>query len=230
MPVIPLAPLLADLLKGHLVEAILRDDMVYVPQLDRWADLWMHQTEGGAYLLEVSATASHEVMVADRCAGIGDTAESAGKDALRSFCSGSFHVLLAALWGVLERDQIDHEIRLVAQRHWDLYLGPCTLRCSAGVEPLVLPQNLPDLVLKQLELTLKDSRVHTARLYLGVLNGAVTVEALIDDQPDAALTEVFRCSDWVLPETGFASLRWFLAACPRTNGPSHSVERSTCPG
>src|SRR4051812_26161736 len=116
MTVVPLARFLAELLTGHHIEAVVQDDMVYLPRCDRWANLWMHQTEGGAYLVEVRATASSDVTVADRCAGLGDSVESAARDGLQSFCSGSFHVLLAALWGVLERDQVDHEVRVVDQR------------------------------------------------------------------------------------------------------------------
>ncbi|MCB9879020.1 MAG: hypothetical protein H6835_15605 [Planctomycetes bacterium] len=72
--------------------------------------------------------------------------------------------------------------------------------------------------------------MHTARLYLAVVNGAVTVEALIDDQPDAAMAEVLGGADWALPAAGFASLRWYLAACPRIDGPTHTVERASCSG
>jgi hypothetical protein len=34
----------------------------------------------------------------------------------------------------------------------------------------------------------------------------------------------------VLPEDGFASLRWFMAACPRISGSSHLTERPSCGG
>ena len=88
-----------------------------------------------------------EVTVTDRCAGFGDTVESAKADGVHAFCCGTFHVLLAALWGVLERDQVDHEILFVEDREWDVYMGPCTSRASAGVSGLVLPQALPNLVL-----------------------------------------------------------------------------------
>src|SRR5262245_21660264 len=139
MAVIPLAHTLADLLGGHDVEAVVRDGLVSLPRLERWANLWMDQTESGSYLVEVRATAGNDVTIADRCAGVGATFESAREDGLRSFCAGTFHVLLAALWGVLEHDQVDHEVRVVDDLTWDIYMGPCTLRTSAGSEPLVLP-------------------------------------------------------------------------------------------
>jgi hypothetical protein len=230
MALIPLVHTLIDLLAGHGVEAVVKDGFVYLPQLDRWANLWMNQTDGGSYLVEIRATACNDITIADRCAAVGDTFESAREDGLRSFCSGTFHVLLAALWGVLERDQVDHEVRVVGHHAWDIYTGPCTLRTSIGAKPLVLPRELVDLVPGQLERVLVDSRVHAVRLYFAVLNGAVTVEALVDDEENPALAEVFASAQWLLPETGFASLRWFIAACPRTSGPSHHTERSACGG
>jgi hypothetical protein len=226
----PLAQTLVDLLAGHQVEAILEDDLVYLPRFERWANLWMTRTDSGTYLIEVRATASNEVTIADRCAAVGTTFESAREDGLRSFCSGTFHVLLAALWGVLELDQVDHEVRVVRHRTWDIYMGPCTLRNSVGVESLVLPRELVELVPKQLEQVLVQSRVHAVRLYIGVLNGSVTVEALVDDEEDPGLAELFASARWRLPATGFASLRWFIAACPRTSGPTHHTERSACGG
>ena len=144
---VPLAPVLVQLLDGHGVEAVVREGAVYLPRLDRWANLWMHQTSERMHLLEVVATVDDEVTVTDRCAGFGDTVESAKADGVHAFCCGTFHVLLAALWDMLERDQVDHEILFVEDREWDVYMGPCTSRASAGVSGLVLPQALPNLVL-----------------------------------------------------------------------------------
>jgi hypothetical protein len=231
MAAIPLAGLLVDLLKGHHVDALVRDDMVYLPALDRWANLWMHQTGKSTWLVEVRATtASPDTTIADRCAAVGDTIQVAGQDGLQAFCSGIFHVLLAAVWGVLEREQVDHEVRVVGGRSWDIYFGPCTLRSMTDTEPLVLPAELMSLVPKQLDRTLTDTRVHTTRLYLAVLNGEVTVEAMVDDAPSEAMAQVFRSAAWVLPKKGFASIRWLIAASPQTNGPSHRIERPSCPG
>lgn len=228
VPITPLAQTLAAILVGHQVEAVVKEDVVYLPQLDRWANLWMHQTDGGTHLVEVRATAANGITIADRCAAIGTTLESAQADGLRSFCSGTFHVLLAVLWGVLELDQVDHEVRVGGQHSWDIYAGPCTLRNSTGVKPLALPRELIELVPSHLASILSSPRVHTARLYLAVLNGAVTVEALLDDEDNLALADLFGGAQWHLPKEGFASLRWFIAASPRTNGPSHHTARSWC--
>ncbi|MCA8954812.1 MAG: hypothetical protein KDC87_01990 [Planctomycetes bacterium] len=94
--VVPLAQLLVDLLEGHGVAAELRGGLVYLPGLDRWANLWMYRAASGVPLIEVRATGPDGAAVADRCAGIGSTVEAARADGARSFSAGTFHVLLAA--------------------------------------------------------------------------------------------------------------------------------------
>ena len=61
---------------------------------------------------------------------------------------------------------------------------------------------------------------------LAVVNGQITVEALVDDVPSPKLQEAFQGAGWSLPANGFASLRWFLAASPRVGGPTHRIERN----
>lgn len=225
-----LASLLHRLLESHGVEAQVVDDAVYLPGLDRWANLWLHDSGTGPLAIEVVGTAPNGVVVTDVCVGIGRNREAAKNDAVHAFCVGTFHVLLAALWGVLERDQVDHEVRSVGGKAWDLYLGACTRRSSDGVGLLELPPEVPDRVLACLDDLLTDTNVHVVRLYLAVSNGELTLEALLDSEPADALAQAFRDGAWQLPDVGFASLRWLLAASPRSDGPSHDVEREQCSG
>lgn len=224
---LPLNVQLVALLAGHGVAAEERDHAVYVQSVARWANLWMWQTEGGTFLMELRATASGEEVVADRWAAIGTTPDDAVRDGLQAFCRGGFHVVLAALWGVLEPDQIDHELRTVGSASWDLYLGPYTTRVSVGVAPLVAPSGLVDRVLVALDGHLVGSSTHALRVYVAVVGGAVTIEALVDDEPSADVESAVANADWSFPAAGFASLRWFVMARQREPGPAHLIER-TC--
>lgn len=129
---------------------------------------------------------------------------------------------------MLERDQVDHEVRVVNESSWDVYAGPTTTRVSRGMAPLALSSGLAERVLTHLERVLVDGRVHTARCYLAVVEGAITVEGLIDDAADATLAKLVHRADWVLPERGFSSIRWFIAACPRALRPAEFSVRGTC--
>lgn len=226
MPPSSMADALASLLTGHGVEAVVLEDMVHLPQPGLWASLWMEAAQPGTFLFELRATTRGEAVVVDRWAGVGSDVEEGKRDGLLSFCRGTFHVLLAAVWGVLERDQVDHCVWWVDGREWDLYFGPCTMRQSLGVAPLVLPPSMVDRVMDQFQHHLTAGEVHAARLYLAVVNGQITVEALVDDVPSPKLQEAFQGAGWSLPANGFASLRWFLAASPRVGGPTHRIERN----
>jgi hypothetical protein len=224
---------LIELLRGHGVDAVLDDGMVHLPALARHVRLTLESSGGGTFLLVVRATVDEDLVVEDVCSAMGRTLERARADGIASFCMGTFHVLLAALWGVLERDQVDHEVRVVGDRSWDVYLGPCTGRVSRGVEQLVMPPGLTDAVLAHLDRILCDRRVHTVRLYLGAVVGKEVVEsmeAVVDGEPDAELARVWRAASWQLPAAGFASCRWFLMCCPRVDGANHRVERGSCGG
>lgn len=217
---------LVDLLAGHGVAAEERDDAVYVPSVERWANLWMWRTESGTFLMELRATASGDEVIADRWAAIGKAPADAVRDGLDSFCRCGFHVVLAALWGVLERDQVDHEVRIVGSAGWDIYLGPYTTRVSAGVAPLAAPSGLVDRVLAALDGHLVGSSTHALRVYVAVVEGAVTTEVLVDDELSADVEAAVVTATWSFPSAGFASLRWFVMARRREPGPAHVIERS----
>ncbi len=226
MSSIALASRLLDLLHGHAVEAEIRDDMVYLPSVDRWANLWMWRTDSGTFLMEVRATGEGAEVVADRWAALGDDPKSATRDGLESFCRCGFHVVLAALWGVLETDQVDHEVRQVGGHAWDLYLGPYTGRASVGNARLDAPPALVDRVLEALDGHLGTGSTHAMRVFVAVVNGAVTVEGLVDDEVSPAVEAAVAAADWTFPASGFASLRWFVMARRRDEAPAHRVTRS----
>lgn len=228
MSIEPLAHIFVDLLTGHGVPATLRDEAVYLTDLNQWANLWISRPAGGSALLEVRATTQGQRVLWDVCAAVGTTQEQERLDGIRAFCQGSFHVLLAALWGVLERDQVEHEVRRVAGTEWDVFLGPCVLRNSDGVDALVIPSTLVDDVLRVLELRLHDREVHTARLFVASVNGTVTVEGILDEGAVPELEAVVREAGWSFPVSGYASARWFLAASPVDLRPPGFVERARC--
>lgn len=226
MSLTPLRQELVDLLAGHDVRAEVRDDAVLVVEVDRWANLWMSRSPAGRFIVELRTTAPEGVVVADRWAALGDDPKSAARDGLESFCRCGFHVVLAALWGVLETDQVDHEVREVGGQDWDVYLGPYTGRASAGTARLDAPLALADRVLAALDGHLGVGSTHAMRVYVASVNGAVTVEGLVDDRVSPAVEAAVAAAGWTFPPCGFASLRWFVIARRRDEAPAHRVTRS----
>lgn len=227
MSTIALASTLADLLTGHGVAAELREDAVFIPSTGSWANLWMRHTEGQSMLMELRALAPDGSVVVDRWAAFGATEDAARVDGLRSFCMSAFHVVLAGLWGVLERDQVEHEVREVNGAAWDVYEGPCTRRVSEGVEGLDMPIEALDTLLAGLNARMSEGSTHALRLFVAFLNGEMTTEVVFDDQPAADIAASVAAAPWIRPQTGFASLRWFVLARRREGRSCHTIER-TC--
>jgi Family of unknown function (DUF6348) len=217
---------LLSLLHGHQVSAELRDGRVYLPELDRWAELHMRPARSSHLMaVRVSAPGGEHV---DRWAALGEEPEAAARDGLAAFVRGGFHVLLAALWGLYEPEQVEWVERTVGTATWDLYLGPYTGRVAAGGSPLRAPSDLVERVLAALDAHLT-GETHFVRVYYAAVNGQVTVETLVDDAPSEGMHRAVAEAEWTAPSTGFASLRWFSIARRRGDGPAH-LRTGSCAG
>jgi hypothetical protein len=225
----PLDEELADLLTGHHVSARVVGDRVELPDVHTWADLRLFETETGRFLMEVRTATPGGPVLLDTWSAWGTSREDARRDGLRAFCEGTFHVLLAAVWGVLESDQAFHEVRTVGGQVWDVYLGPVVNRRSAQAAALVPPAGFVDAVLGTLDSRMLGTDAHVVRIYHAVSQGQVLVtEALWDGEPFPELQAQVAAADWKAGPAGFASARWFLALRPQVGGrPAHGVER-TC--
>ena len=217
----PLAHRLQAMLTAHGVASELVDGTLYLPSVERRANLWMVQTGPTTWRMALRATAVGGEVVADAWAAVGASPAAAAEDGLAAFARSGFPVALAALWGVLDRDRVDREVRAIAGVDWDLYLGPFTGRALAGTPPLAAPAGLAAAVLRAFDTHLTWGETHALRLYVAGLDGAPTLEALVDGAASPAVAAAVAAADWVLPERGFAALRWFVIARRRTRpGPA----------
>lgn len=220
---------LADLLAAHGSPARVVGDLVELPDAGTWADLRLFETGAGRFLMEVRTATPGGPVLVDTWAAWGATRDEARLDGLRAFCQGTFHVLLAAVWGVLENDQTFHEVRTVGGQAWDVYLGPLVNRRSADAPVLVAPVGFADAVLGTLDSRMQGTDGHVVRIYHAVSRGQVmATEALWDGEPFPELQAQVAAAGWAAGTVGFTSARWFLAVRPRVDGrPAHAIER-TC--
>lgn len=65
MDIVRLASILAELLRGHGVAAEVVNDVVHVPALGRWANLWMAPSSSGGRVMEVRATTPGRTTLTD---------------------------------------------------------------------------------------------------------------------------------------------------------------------
>jgi len=220
-----LADYLAKLLRSHDVAASARGDRVLVDDDEsRWVRLSAAPEPGAPFVrLHVDAAGPGGAVVSDSVTGWRDDVASSTQDALLHFCVGDFHVLLAGLWGVLEEDQVRHHVVSAVDGSWDLYLGSWVSRMSDPARTIVAPDAaFTEALLRIAPELLRGRRVMAGRVYVAVVRGEWTYEAMVDLQANDALDAVLRALPLVHDVVDYGSQRLFFLAVARADGPAHA--------
>jgi hypothetical protein len=161
-------------------------------------------------------------------AGWGTEVNAAVRLALEQFSSGTFHVLLAALFGCRCEGYADQEERLIGGRLRHVTTGNLT---TAGQVPESAPGQA-DLrwvasVREFLSTKSLGSGTHWLRIYYCHSQGtALECEVLLDNHPWPELHAEVAALDWPRSD-GYYSFRWFQviqdaeSALPVRPGPCH---------
>jgi len=213
---------LVRLLDAHGVAAAVSDGIVFVEPNNATAVLEAERTNPHSLLLSLRATSPDGVVLPDLWAGLGSEDPPAIRDGLDAFCRGSFHVYLAATWGVLETDQVDHVEITSLERVWDVYVGGVVGRTSDSASLPVPAFWEPLLEAIEQVLAEGDSSV-VGRLYAHHINAKMTFEALVNGEQDGVMEAFWRALPWQPSESGFASQRMVWIAVPRRGDkPAHT--------
>ena len=152
----------------------------------------------------------------DSFAGIGDSSESAERNALQKFLMGSFHVIVEALTRHrCNEDQVQWEDWTAAQHGWRVCTGPLlavATRDDAGIE------GYPEFFAQLAELfrARVSSGPHGLRVFVGSLDGKLARhEVLLDGEPWPQAQELLAAHGFTFPP-GYASVRHLLIALPGT--------------
>jgi hypothetical protein len=165
----------------------------------------------GTGVLEVEVLLDDRSLINECFAGIGE-GEAAIVDALRNFTINSFHVLLAAFWGVEDRDQVMVEEWTVSGNRFKACIGNFGRRGSLGVDPVV-PHELFPLIQRTIERETLADGIHWVRHFFCDLKGERTFEALLDNEPWQAGLDAMQSIPWVR-SGGYYSVRNFLVLLP----------------
>jgi hypothetical protein len=214
---------LVELLNGHGVEAEVKGDSVYVPATNATLRLMVvNQYPTGTVLMGCTASRDDQPEVTDLWAGVGSTVHESVIDGVRAFCAQDFHVLLASHGGLLERDQVQYDVIEKGDRTWDLYTGPMVGRTSEEAD-IQLHVDWSRVVSQIRDVA--NRRVHAFRLFVSVLNGEVTYEALMDGEEQRGLLDLLRQFELDAPQSGYSSQRLFACLVERLGGePAHQKE------
>jgi hypothetical protein len=217
---------LAALLEGHGVASVAHDDHLLVPGSAFVGDLCLFEDQGAAAgMMELRAWDADGTGVIDTWMAYGEDREAKIRDGVHAFVVGTVHVALAALWGVLESDQVDVETRSIGGQTWDGYLGGMVGRGDAPEVPPDLFERLMSAWFDRIAQA--DGRTtHTFRVFVASRGGNTTYEALFDGEPDEGLREALRCAGWAFPSDAYGSRRWFGIARRREgHAPAHTTTR-----
>lgn len=169
---------LSKLFEDHGLTCVVQEDWI-LPNAEPPAlrGLWYPAQSSGQ--LDIQVLVHDNVIIGESFAGFGE-GESGLQDALVNFTANSLHVLLAALWGKNDPEQVTTEPWLINGRHYTAYVGNFGTRASAGVMPDV-PTNLFALIEEAIKSETLTDDIHWFRLFFCNVANEFTFEALKDN-------------------------------------------------
>ena len=165
---------------------------------------WFPAQNSGALSIQVLG----EGVVIEECfAGLGE-GESAVGDALTNFTLNSFHVLLAALWGKNDPDQVTTENWMVRNKPYTAYIGGFGMRNTEGVTAYI-PPTLFSTIAETIKREPLENDVHWFRFFFCNLANNFDFEALKDNEEWEPGLDCLKSSSWERKD-GYYSVRLFL--------------------
>ena len=203
---------LLELFRGHGVEALLQDEWIVFPgrSVKASAELYGQASHEAAtsVQLDVRVQNASGRAIVESFAGLGTTADEAVADAMQNFVVNSFHVLLAAFFGVSGQQ--------VAQEKWVSGGKPCRVTIgNVGVrgEPPVEGEALVawfDHFTEKLRQKQFAAGTHWVRVfYAQMQNEALACEVLLNNEVWEEMQSEMAAIDWPAGEA-FYSLRLFV--------------------
>ena len=163
--------------------------------------------------MDVEFALSEDRLIVESFSDFGADATQAFQSSLRNFCTGTLHVLLSALWGVVDDSQVLVESYTINAMPWTLHLGNIVRKAADGADVPPPDDLMPifDSAIPGLQL---DSGVHWGRLfYANMPDTDSIVEVLIDNDPSELLRRQFRAASWA-KTNDFYSQRMFWILTP----------------
>ena len=197
---------LSKLFEDHGFTCVAHNDWV-VPnaELPALRALWYPDQSSGR--LDVHALVRDGVVIEECYAGLGQGERAIG-DALINFTVNSFHVLLAALWGKNDPEQVTTELWVIDGKRYTAYIGDFGTRCSDGVVADI-PNNLFSSITETIKAEKLTEDIHWFRLFFCNVANEFTFEALKDNEPwDKGVSCLERVA-WRLDD-GYYSVRLFV--------------------
>lgn len=159
--------------------------------------------------MNVEVLVENQVLIHECLVGMGGTEEKATQDAIGNFCINSLHVLLAALWGRVDEEQVVVEEWKIGNSDWDVIIGNYgvrTLDRSAVDVPEELFPTIAGLIQR---VSLTKDLYWVRSFYCNLNENEATVEVLLNNQEWADAQQAISNVAW-LRSNSYYSVRNFL--------------------
>ncbi len=205
-----LADFLEKILEAHGLPASRSGDRVSVgesgPALSGvWEPGADSETAGR---LDIEVTLEDGRVIRESFAGIGEEIDAC-RDALHNFICGSLHVILAALWGRIDQQQIVVEDWELASGRCRAYIGGFTARQAEGCD-IAIPEDAFEAIAAALKDETLGAGLHWVRTFFcNMGNQETCAEALLDNEDWQAGRHALSAVGWQDSEH-YYSIRNFL--------------------
>ena len=170
---------------------------------------------GFAYL-DINVVLPDQRIIEDSFVGVGDTDAELAASAIEAFRLGGLHVLLAALWDEVDPHQVTVETWWTPEADWTAYLGNAVGRNLDGGQETIVPDGLPEAFEARMASADPTKELHWfSMFYTQEGDGSRTVEAVVDNDPDARLSELVADLEWDR-RSHYYSTRVFVIAAKRS--------------
>lgn len=210
---------LRDILASHGVETRVEADGWLstngsYPACRAYVDDPKAQNEGYKIRLDVEVALSFDRAIVESFSDFATDPNTAFRSSLQNFCNGSLHVMLSALWGVSDPDQVLVEECNSRGQPWTVHLGNLVRKAEHGIDvppPVDLMSHFDNL-LQQAEL---EPSLHWGRIYFANMpNTDNIVEVLLDNERWLHGESAIKAASW--PSlSSFYSTRMFWIMLPK---------------
>jgi len=194
---------LQELLSRHGIDAPVEGDWLRLPRGCRCAARFIQLQSDGAIQLDVAFEPWQGALVLESCAGFGERRAEQEADAWRRFAAGSLHVLLAAF--------LYDEAVPVERTAWEID----GLTRAVTISDALTRGEPPDLapwrnaIRSAIMGSTLPEGTHWIRVFVAQLQGTLTTEVLLDNEPWEYAAE--QLAGFIWPVGGdYYSVRYFL--------------------
>ena len=204
-----------ELLEAHGLECEEDEDWV-IPngKFPLISMTWYPKPEQNSGVLQIDIQLDQEICIQECFAGMG-TDEEGLNDGVHNFCVNSFHVMLAALWGINDPEQVETEEWTIGEQEYSIYIGAFGTRGSDGIHP-----GIPENAFSPIETAIKESGLTGQcnwfrNYYCNLNNESKVYESLKNNEVWLAGEEALKSVNWHQSDS-FYSVRNFIIAIQHT--------------